>query len=154
MTTEDQATKILVFVPGVGGCVITATARAGVDVEEAISAACKKWIVQTFEGADAWSKCDGKFTIRQVQENIGDRRLTSLLSAYGLSEVSIAMSDGVMVLPSDKILVEEDDEISSVLKGTGFNVEAPQEEQTPGETPEDFENLSWDTGRNQDAKKE
>ncbi len=115
--------------------------------------AVTRWMVQTFEGIKAWAESSEDFNIGDLSSHLGDRRLISLLEAFGVHQLTVEQLD----LSSDEghwnydTVLAHADNAELRAKLVAREAIPPTKLSDPAaEKPEDLENLSWDSGRKEE----
>lgn len=121
----------------------------------AIRRAVDRWMLQTYEGVDAWKRSEGGFNLSHLVENLGDARLGILLRAFGVHGLvveEVIRPDADCGWSSSDILLEAIDDVERMSQPT------PKEDPPPAVEPapyveEKLSEIQWDSGRDSSAKK-
>lgn len=157
MIDQEQGSKMFenVFIsassPESGGGIFvisfkSSSAMAEPELMSAMKNAVTRWMMQTFEGGQAWRLAEGRFFIEHLAPFLEDRHLSILLSSFGVNELRIVPVAHDHYFPADQLIPDED-----ALSPTPPD----QPEASPAalpvtdsvETEEEIENLSWSSGR-------
>jgi hypothetical protein len=123
----------------------------------AIREAVTRWVMQTFEGTKAWDQSVEDFNVGDLIGYLSDPYLCVFLRTFGIYDLkieSLELSYERKDWSYDTLLVNDSEELKSLLKRSEDRIPATKLTDPDAETEEEIANLSWDSGRKDDHASE